>query len=131
MYKDSPISPTGVVSTNQEIGRQGEELACLMLTEHGWTIIERNWRCRQGEIDIIAYKGRHLSIIEVKTRSSYAFGCGAEAVNARKIERLRRLARAWLGQCNKVWSYISIDVIEVQLSETGPAHMRFIRRVGS
>ncbi len=78
------------------VGRYGEDVAARFLSAAGLTILERNWRCDGGEIDIIAMDGPVLVICEVKTRSSVAFGSPAEAVTAVKAARIRRLAIRWL-----------------------------------
>ncbi|MCW4384845.1 YraN family protein [Salinibacterium sp. SYSU T00001] len=78
-----------------ELGRWGEEHAAVFLTRAGYTILERNWRCEQGEIDIVAFDGRDTVFVEVKTRSGLGFGHPLEAITAAKLARLRRLALAW------------------------------------
>ena len=75
------------------LGRRGEDLAADFLQAHGMRIVERNWRCPEGEIDIVALDGDALVIAEVKTRKSLAFGHPFEAVGADKLARLHRLAR--------------------------------------
>ena len=67
------------------LGVMGESLACDHLTEIGYTIIDRNWRCEFGEIDIVARQGSTLIVCEVKTRSSLRHGDPVEAVSARKV----------------------------------------------
>lgn len=64
--------------------------------EHGYQVVARNWACRSGELDIVARKGSMYVFCEVKTRSSAIFGLPAQAVDARKQARLRRLAALWL-----------------------------------
>ncbi len=76
-------------------GRDGEQRAARHLAAHGFEIIDRNWRCPQGELDIVAEQGRDLIAVEVKTRRSDRFGHPFEAVNARKRARLWRLSCAW------------------------------------
>lgn len=80
------------------LGRAGEERAARHLTDLGYTILDRNWRCAQGELDIVAVHGVHLSVIEVKTRRTAAFGHPFEAVDERKRRRLWRLAGAWMAE---------------------------------
>ena len=65
---------------------------------HGYEVVARNWRCRDGELDLIARHGRSLVFCEVKTRSSDAFGVPAEAVTREKRARIRRLAARWLSE---------------------------------
>ncbi|GAT73009.1 YraN family protein [Microbacterium hydrocarbonoxydans] len=78
------------------LGRAGEERAVRHLTAQGYEILDRNWRCPQGEIDIVARRGGMLVVIEVKTRRTAAFGHPFEAVDGRKRRRLWQLAQAWI-----------------------------------
>ncbi|GLJ79104.1 YraN family protein [Microbacterium imperiale] len=84
------------MATKDERGRAGEERAARHLTERGYDILDRNWRHRQGEIDIVAGTRDELVIVEVKTRRSDGFGHPFEAVDDRKRDRLWRLACAWI-----------------------------------
>lgn len=84
------------MAAKDDLGRAGEDRAAAHLTAQGYTILDRNWRCPQGEIDIVAERGGTLVVAEVKTRRSELFGHPAEAVDARKAERLWRLAMAWI-----------------------------------
>jgi putative endonuclease len=84
------------VRAKDAIGRYGEDVAARHLTDAGLTILDRNWRCRAGELDIIAVDSGVLVFCEVKTRSSTQFGDPAEAVIGAKAARIRRLAMAWL-----------------------------------
>ncbi|MFJ6652207.1 YraN family protein [Microbacterium sp. NPDC091313] len=84
------------MAAKDDLGRAGEERAAQHLSATGHTILDRNWRCPQGEIDIVAERGRDLVVVEVKTRRSDLFGHPAEAVDAKKAERLWRLAMAWI-----------------------------------
>lgn len=77
------------------LGRWGEDMAAHALRERGYTILERNWRCRSGEIDIIAVDGDCIVIVEVKTRRTVQFGHPLESVTPRKCARLRVLAGEW------------------------------------
>ncbi|MGW4254009.1 YraN family protein [Streptomyces californicus] len=78
------------------LGRYGEDLAARLLTGAGMTVVERNWRCRAGEIDIVARDGDALVFCEVKTRRSGGFEHPMAAVGPAKADRLRRLAEIWL-----------------------------------
>jgi putative endonuclease len=78
------------------LGAEGEERTAAWYRAAGYTIVARNWRCREGEIDLICTYGRTLVICEVKTRSSLAYGHPAEAVTPAKQRKLRTLARLWL-----------------------------------
>lgn len=80
------------------LGRRGEEIAAAFLVRAGYLILDRNWRCPQGEIDVVAFDGGETVFVEVKTRSSLLFGHPLEAITAQKLARLRRLAVAWCEQ---------------------------------
>jgi putative endonuclease len=96
------------------VGRYGEQLAVDRLVADGLTVIERNWRCADGEIDIVAREGDTLAFVEVKTRSSIAFGDPAEAVGRVKAARLRRLAVRWLVEHpDPHWPQVRFDVVAV------------------
>jgi putative endonuclease len=96
-----------------ELGNYGEEVAAAFLEEHGLVLLARNWRCREGELDIVAQEGRTLVFCEVKTRSGVGYGLPAEAVSPSKARRLRRLAAAWLHESTTVWPEIRFDVVSV------------------
>lgn len=80
------------------LGRYGEDVAARLLTDAGMSVLERNWRCRAGEIDIVAKDGDALVICEVKTRRDGAFEHPMAAVTPVKADRLRRLAELWLAR---------------------------------
>ncbi len=80
----------------RRLGAFGEQLAARWYEERGFEILDRNWWCDAGEIDLVLWKGSTLVICEVKTRSTLAYGSPAEAVTAPKRSRLRRLAACWL-----------------------------------
>lgn len=84
------------MAAKDDLGRAGEQRAVEHLTGLGYSILDRNWRCADGEIDIVAAHGSTLSIVEVKTRRSESHGHPFEAIDARKRRRLWRLAAAWV-----------------------------------
>ncbi|MEO8828480.1 YraN family protein [Lapillicoccus sp.] len=84
--------------TANAVGGYGERMAARYLTDLGLEVLDRNWRCELGEIDIVARDGTCLVVCEVKTRRSTTFGDPVEAVDHRKLARLRRLAGAWLAE---------------------------------
>jgi putative endonuclease len=86
------------VRVKDAVGRFGEDVAAEFLERSGLRIVERNWRCREGELDIIAQDGDVLVFCEVKARSGTGFGTPAEAVTAAKGRRLRMLAARWLAE---------------------------------
>ena len=111
------------------LGRRGEELAAGFLITTGYQILGRNWRCDQGEIDIIAVDGTETVFIEVKTRSSVRFGHPFEAITAQKLARLRRLAAAWCAQHPGETKQIRIDAISVIAPTPGPAQFEHLARI--
>jgi putative endonuclease len=83
------------MAAKDELGARGERLAERHLLGRGLTLLDRNWRCPQGEIDLVLRDGDEIVFVEVKTRSSVAFGHPLEAITHSKLARLRRLAGAW------------------------------------
>ena len=83
------------MAAKDELGRRGERLAEQHLEARGYRLIERNWRCRHGEIDLVMRGGDVIAFVEVKTRTSTAFGHPLEAITPVKLARLRRLAGLW------------------------------------
>jgi putative endonuclease len=81
-----------------DLGARGEDLAVAWYTGHGYGVLARNWRCREGELDLVVSRDRCVVFCEVKTRTGTGFGLPAEAVTAEKQRRLRRLATRWLGE---------------------------------
>lgn len=83
------------MAAKDDLGRAGEERAVQHLSALGYTIVERNWRCAQGEIDIVALDAGELVFVEVKTRRTDRYGHPFEAIDARKKRRMWGLAHAW------------------------------------
>jgi putative endonuclease len=109
----SDRSRQGVVSHNQSFGAWGEDLVAEWYRKRGYEVVERNWRCRQGEIDIIASRDSVIVICEVKTRATADFGSPALAVDANKQQRLRRLAAHWLSKHPNSRVAVRFDVAAV------------------
>ena len=106
----------GEVATQRtSLGQWGEQVAVRFLTDRGWQVIDRNWRCRYGEIDLIAHDAGAgvLAFVEVKTRRSDAFGGPLAAVDHRKAARLRRLAGQWLQEHPHHARVVRVDVVAV------------------
>lgn len=108
------------------LGRYGEQVAARHLQESGLTILDRNWRCTEGELDIVATDGAVLVVCEVKTRSTAAFGDPSEAVNWRKARRIRQLAIRWLAENEDSWEAIRFDVVSVLRPPSGAALVRHL-----
>lgn len=84
------------MAAKDDLGRAGESRAADYLQQRGYDVVDRNWRCDAGEIDLVALTARDVVIVEVKTRRGEAFGHPLEAIDARKKQRLWRLAIAWI-----------------------------------
>src|SRR5665213_650348 len=104
------------------LGRYGEAFAADYLISAGMTVLDRNWRCRDGEVDIVAVEGDVLVICEVKTRRGVEFGTPLDAVTPAKAARLRRLASRWLAQPTtppRHYGEVRFDVVSVLRPRTG------------
>ena len=112
------------------LGAYGEALAARHLVGQGMVLLDRNWRCPQGEIDLVLREGRTLVVCEVKTRSSAAFGSPLEAVTEQKAARLRRLAARWLADHDLRPPDVRIDLVGVLAPAQGPAQVDHVRGVG-
>ena len=95
------------------LGARGEDAVASWYVDNGYEIVVRNWRCREGELDLIVRDGRAFVFCEVKTRTTDAFGAPVEAVNRAKQERLRRLAAKWLTEAPVHPREIRFDVASV------------------
>jgi putative endonuclease len=105
----------------QEVGRLGERLAAKFLRRRGYHIIETNFRCRGGEIDIIARQRDCLVFIEVRTRSSSSFGSPEESITQAKRSRLIFTALTYISSHNKLPEQWRIDVVAVEVDAQGQA----------
>ena len=104
---------------SREIGALGEKIAAEYLTGLGYVIRERNFRSREGEIDIIAEKDDFLVFVEVRTRRSLSFGTPEESVTAQKKERLIALTQAYMEDREDLPSSWRIDVVALELGPKG------------
>lgn len=111
------------------LGDFGERVAAGHLRRAGMVILDRNFRCEHGEIDIVARDGRTLVICEVKTRRSLAYGSPFEAVTPQKAARLRRLAAYWLAHYAMSPPSVRIDVIGVVVPRRGAPHVECLTGV--
>ncbi|NUS35890.1 MAG: YraN family protein [Pseudarthrobacter sp.] len=112
------------------LGRRGEDLAAGYLEALGMLVVERNWRCSEGEIDIVALDGDALVIAEVKTRRSLDYGHPFEAVGPEKLARLHRLAAAWCRGRELRMPLRRIDVIAVVDDGGGEPGLEHLKGVG-
>jgi putative endonuclease len=118
------------VKPKDELGRAGEQLAAEYLERAGLRILDRNWRCADGEIDIVAAERRVLVVCEVKTRSGTRFGTPLEAISRNKHARLRRLAAKWLVAHGVLFDEVRIDVIGLLKDDAGEFQLEHVRGVG-
>lgn len=108
------------MASKDDLGRRGEELAARYLTGRGYRILDRNWRCRLGEIDIVAERSGTVAVVEVKTRSSTAYGHPFDAITPAKAARLRRLAVAWCDAAQRAPRTLRVDAIAVLVPRGAP-----------
>lgn len=109
----------------KNLGKLGEDLACAYLAKLGYKIIERNFRIRGGEIDIVAIDGKTLVYVEVKTRSNHRFGLPQESVTPRKIRFLERAAKFFRNNRKylKLPQLERIDVLAIDLIKEEPDYL--------
>ena len=112
------------MAAKDELGRRGEDTAVRYLEQLGLVVLSRNWRCRDGELDVVATHGGLLVVCEVKTRSGTRFGEPAEAVTGRKAATIRRVTRAWLAAHQVGWCEIRFDVVAVLMEPGRPPTLR-------
>jgi putative endonuclease len=111
------------------LGAYGERVAVAHLLAAGLTVLDRNWRCPLGELDIVARDGDLLVVCEVKTRSSTRRGHPLEAVTTDKVARLHRLAEAWIEDRRVHPAGVRIDLLAVLRPDRGPALVEHVRGV--
>ena len=102
-----------MTTARRALGSSGEDAAAAWYEAHGYQVVSRNWRCRQGELDLVVRRGRTVVFCEVKTRTSTAFGAPVEAVTRAKQMRLRALAARWLEESTTPAGEIRFDVVSV------------------
>jgi putative endonuclease len=102
-----------VTQARRELGRSGEDAVAAWYEDHGYQVVVRNWRCREGELDLVVRRGRQFVFCEVKTRTTDAFGVPAESVTRTKQTRIRHLAARWLSEGEVRAVGIRFDVASV------------------
>ena len=107
------------MATHNQVGRNGEDLAAQFLERKGYEILNKNWRYSYYEIDIIAKKGKKLHFIEVKTRSSAAFGHPEQSVTKKKFKFLQKAAHEYLQQ-NGGTGWIQYDIVSITFYKNSP-----------
>ncbi|GAB2668923.1 YraN family protein [Kribbella swartbergensis] len=113
--------------TKNAVGRYGEDLAARYLTDAGLVILERNWRCELGEIDIVAREHDTLVVCEVKTRRGLNYGSPLESITYRKLTTLRKLAGRWLQTHQLKPAAVRIDVVAVLFDRSTPPRVDHVR----
>lgn len=116
------------MAAKDELGMRGERIAERHLVARGMTVLERNWRCAHGEVDLVLRDGDEVVFVEVKTRTSVAFGHPLEAITVAKLARLRRLARVWMRE-HPGSGRFRIDAVAVLAPRRAPATIEHLERV--
>ena len=111
-------------------GGYGERQAASYLVELGMVVLDRNWRCELGELDLVLRDGDVLVFCEVKTRATAAFGSPLESVTPAKVARLRRLAARWVAEHGLRVPELRLDVVGVQLDRADDGRIEHVRGVG-
>jgi len=114
----------------QALGAYGETLAARHLVEQGMEVLDRNWRCDAGEIDLVLRDGDVLVVCEVKTRSSTRYGTPHEAVTEVKLARLQRLATRWLQDRGVTARDVRIDLVGIIRPRRGASSVDHVRGIG-
>jgi putative endonuclease len=124
---EPPAADGRRVRTTSDLGAHGERIAAAYLTDRGLRVLDRNWRCREGELDIVAREGDALVFCEVKTRRAVGFGHPVEAVGPVKQRRLRTLAQRWLAAHDEHAPELRFDVVGVLVRPAEPAVVTHLR----
>lgn len=104
------------MAKHNETGKLGEALGAVWLEVHGYTILHKNWRFKNWEIDIIAHKAERLHIIEVKTRRSEAYGYPEENMDTKKMQYLINAAEEYMEQDER-WKQLQFDILSISINE--------------
>jgi putative endonuclease len=115
---------------NGALGAYGERVAARHLVEEGLVLLDHNWRCETGEIDLVLRDGDELVFCEVKTRNGTAYGHPLEAVDDVKTDRLVNLASRWMQDHDVVTSQVRFDMVGVVRSLRGAAEVEHVRGLG-
>lgn len=126
----TPTTDRDRAARRRSLGAYGEAYAARHLVAGGMVLLDRNWRCDAGELDLVLRDGRVLVVCEVKTRSSTAYGSPIEAVTEQKAARLRRLAARWLEAHRIRPDEVRIDIVGVLVPRQGGPRLEHVRGVG-
>ena len=114
--------------SNKYTGDKGEEMAAAYLTKNGYNIVERNWRFKHWEVDIIASKGNCMHFFEIKTRSSEMFGHPEESVSKKKMVNLRNAAEEYQ-YLYPEWKYVQFNVLAIKMFYNQPVEIMLFEDV--
>lgn len=120
---------SAAAATKRALGAYGESLAARHLVERGMVLLDRNWRCPAGEIDLVLRDGGMLVVCEVKTRSSLDYGTPHEAVTETRVERLRELARRWQDEHGVSAPDVRLDMVCILRPRRGLATIDHVRGI--
>ena len=115
------MTETTTAAARQALGRYGEDVAARHLVDQGLVLLERNWRCDEGEIDLVLRDGPTLVVCEVKTRTSLEVGTPHEAITDAKLARLKRLGERWAAERGVRPDGTRVDLVAVLRPRRGPA----------
>jgi putative endonuclease len=116
------------VNRNTQVGKYGEDRACEFLERLGYKVIDRNWRCSAGEIDVIAHDENCLVFAEVKTRTRVGFGHPFEAITSAKMRTMRQLVGEWCKAHQVSSAQVRLDAVSVLLTG-GKVHIEHLKQV--
>jgi putative endonuclease len=114
--------------SNKYTGAKGEEMAVTHLTKLGYTIVERNWRFKHWEVDIIASKGNCMHFFEIKTRTSDMYGHPEESISKKKMINLRNAAEEYQ-YLHPEWKYVQFDVLAIKMFYNQPVEIMLFEDV--
>ncbi len=120
---------TATHAQRKALGDFGERLAARHLVDQGMVVLDRNWRCNDGEIDIVARDGDVVVVCEVKTRTSARYGSPFEAITRDKASRLHRLGFAWLKATGLSCAAVRVDVVAVTRPHRGLTQVEHMQGV--
>ena len=119
-----------ITARAENLGEEGEEIAARYLRENGYQILDRNWRIKEGELDIVALSpDDEIIFVEVKSRSSAAYGDPLESISVDKAMRIQRLALAWLAMHQRLGAIFRIDAVGILIGRNGEATIDYRRGV--
>ncbi|WP_395694185.1 YraN family protein [Nocardioides sp.] len=124
------MTRTTTAAARLALGAYGEDLAARHLVGQGLVLLDRNWRCETGEIDLVLREGDVLVVCEVKTRASTDYGTPHEAISEAKLDRLRRLAVRWAAEHGVAPPDIRIDLVGIVRPRRGRSLVDHVRGIG-